>query len=66
MREPDQTDSRICLFTLFHKEQIIFHLPTKLDGRHLSAMPAAESNIVVVDVPVTTFYLAQQTALRTF
>lgn len=65
MREPDQTDSRICLFVLLHKEQVIFHLPTELDGRYLSAMPTAECNVVVVDVPVAVFYLSQQSALWT-
>ena len=65
MREPDQTDSRICLFVLFHKEQVIFHLPTELDGRDWLPMPAAECNVVVVDVPVASFNLAQQSALRT-
>ena len=65
MREPDQPDSRICLFTLFHKEQIIFHLSTELDGRYLSAMPTTEGDIIIVDIPIASLYLAQQSALWT-
>ena len=30
-----------------HKEQVILHLPTVLDGLHLSAMPAAEGDVVM-------------------
>ncbi len=52
-------------FVLAYKEQVIFHLPTKLDGRYLSAMPATEGDVVVVDVLVASFDLAQQSALRT-
>ena len=48
-----------------YKEQVVFHLPTKLDGRHLSAMPTAEGDIIIVDVPVASLYFSQQSALRT-
>mgnify|MGYP007101889291 CR=1 FL=1 len=51
---------------LTHKEQIILHLPSEFDGRHLSAMPATEGNIVIVDVPVATLNLAQESTFRTF
>lgn len=42
-----------------HKEQVVFHLPTELDGRDLLPMPSTEGNVVVVDVPVASLYLAQ-------
>lgn len=58
MREPDQMDSRICLFVLLHKEQVIFHLPTELDRRYLSAMPSTKGNIVIVNVSVASLYLS--------
>ena len=48
---------------LAYKEQVILHLPTELDGLYLSAMPAAEGNVIVVDVPVASLNLAQQSAL---
>ena len=48
---------------LLHKEQIKLYLPSELDGLHCSAM--AEGNVVIVDVPVATLYLPQQSALRT-
>ena len=44
---------------LTHKEKVVLYLPTELDGLNLSAMPAAEGNVVVVDVPVATLNLAQ-------
>lgn len=50
---------------LLHKEQVKLHLPTELDGLHRSAMPSAEGDVVIVDVPVTTLYLPQQSALGT-
>ena len=52
-------------FVLANKEQVVFHLPAELDGRHMSAMPAAKGDVVVVDVPVASLNLAQETALRT-
>ena len=48
---------------LLHKEQIKLYLSSELDGLHCSAM--AEGNVVIVDVPVATLYLPQQSALRT-
>ena len=48
---------------LLHKEQVKLYLPSELDGLHCSAM--AEGNVVIVDVPVATLYLPQQSALRT-
>ena len=50
---------------LLHKEQVKLHLPTELDGLHRSAMPSAEGDVVIVDVPVAPFNLPQQSALRT-
>ena len=52
-------------FVLANKEQVVFHLPAELDGRHMSAMPAAKGDVVVVDVPVASLNLAQETALWT-
>ena len=49
---------------LLHKEQVKLYLPSELDGLHCSAM--AEGNVVIVDVPVATLYLTQQTALWSF
>ena len=45
------------------KEQIIFNLPTELEGLHLSAMPAAKGHIFLVDISVISFYLSEQSAL---
>ena len=44
---------------LLHKEQVKLYLSSELDGLHWSAMPAAEGDVVVVDVPVATLNLAQ-------
>ena len=44
---------------LLHKEQVKLHLPTELDGLHRSAMPSAEGDVVIVDVPVATLDLSQ-------
>ena len=49
-----------------YKEQVIFHLPSELDGLDLLAMPSTEGDIVIIDIPVATLYLAQQSALGTF
>ena len=56
MRESVWSGSRVCL--LLNKEQVIFHLPTELDGGNLLTMPATEGDVVVVDIPVTSFYLS--------
>ena len=58
---PDGTiiDSTQDICFLLHKEQVILHLPAKLDGLHLSAMPAAEGDVVIVDVLVATLDLSQ-------
>ena len=50
---------------LLHKEQVKLHLPTELDGLHRSAMPSAEGDVVIVDVPVASLNLSQQSALGT-
>ena len=63
-----EANRRICLpfasIYLLHKEQVELHLPTEFDGLHLSAMPAAEGDVVIIDVPVATLYLPKQSALR--
>ena len=59
-------DSAQNICFLLYKEQVILHLPAKLDRLHLSAMPTAEGHIFLVDVPVATLYLTQQTALWSF
>ena len=48
---------------LLHKEQVKLYLSSELDGLHCSAM--AEGNIVIVDVPVASLNLSQQSALGT-
>lgn len=50
---------------LLHKEQVKLYLSSELDGLHWSAMPAAEGDVVVVDVPVASLNLSQQSALGT-
>ena len=62
---PKENSSEVFLLSS-HKEQIIFNLPTELDGLHLPAMPTAEGNVIVIDVPVTSLNLAQQSALGNF
>jgi hypothetical protein len=41
------------------KHKVKLHLPTEFDGLHLSVMPTAEGDIVIVDVPVAMLYLSQ-------
>ena len=41
-------------------------MPSELDRRYLSAMPSAEGDIVIIDIPVATLDFAKQSALRTF
>ena len=58
-------DSAQNICFLLYKEQVILHLPAKLDRFHLSAMPTTKGHIFLIDVPVATLYLPQQSALRT-
>ena len=55
------------MFTPIHRlsyiEKVVLHLSAELDGLDLSAMPAAERDVVVIDVPVASLNLAQQSAL---
>lgn len=62
---PMENSSEVFLFST-HKEKVILHLPTELDGLHLPAMPTAEGNVIVIDVPVASLNLAQQSALGNF
>ena len=56
---PDRTiiDSTQDICFLLYKEQVILHLPTELDGLHLSAMPTTKGHIFIVDIPVATLNL---------
>ena len=62
---PKENSSEVFLLSS-HKEQIIFNLPTELDGLYLSAMPTTKGHIFLVDIPVATLYLTQQSALWSF
>lgn len=59
---PMENSSEVFLLSSY-KEKVVLHLPTELDGLHLSAMPAAEGDVVVIDVPVASLNLTQQSAL---
>ena len=54
---PKENSSEVFWFSA-NKEKVVLYLPTELDGHHLPAMPAAEGDVVVVDVPVASLNLA--------
>ena len=54
---PKENSSEVFWFSA-NKEKVVLYLPTELDGLHLPAMPAAEGDVVVVDVPVASLNLA--------
>lgn len=55
---PKENSSEVFWFSA-NKEKVVLYLPTELDGLHLSAMPAAERDVVVINVPVAMLNLAQ-------
>lgn len=65
IRSKQKIPSSICLHQ-YTSQRTGQTLLAYCDGFHLSAMPATEGDVVIVEVPVVTLYLLQQSALRTF